>query len=100
MAGILLWANFQQRSAWDYWEDWDYGLRIFYTPSIDLPAPTVRGWPATAYYDIDPKDLNRGGFSLEGVAFNAIVAIVILVTFGGFTEFLVRKFRKAKRHDG
>ena len=62
------------------------------------------GWPFAWWYRPDTGDLSQTEWELYGqpygLAGNILVGIAIAFAAGLLTELVVRRIRKAKRHDG
>ena len=115
VAGVLVWANLERT----------YVEPVVAVPFSSRPPPTsfsfmtklgrLQGWPlvirrlrptvitiSSVPGTIQGTDSSQPiwRWSWISIASNLAVAILILSAFCAITEFLVRRIRKAKRHDG
>ena len=105
VAGVLIWANVRKVKSKD-------GATVVASPTsfLDYTLHT-QGWPSAAietqdpYGRIDPVGGrasnvdNRLVWHTRGIFINVLTAIGCLAGVAIATELLVRKLRKAKRHD-
>ncbi len=86
VAGVLVWANVHLK---DFSADIDSIEMIYHVQS--------QGWPLAARMI---QDHTFSHWLWHNCALNALIALSFLTNAGLLTEFLVRRVRKAKRHDG
>jgi len=98
VAGVLVWANVAHRKPTLLVDD-------------EIEPAFEQGWPATASRTYSFRTMDKpetgdvgvflgSGYRISSALTNLAVALIILITLTTSTEFLARKFRKAKRHDG
>ena len=95
VAGVLVWANVRGRADARYVNSFQQSERFHGWPMVIYAKPVMilpfriggrSSWPSAFYWD--------------GLLNNIVVGISFIGLSSFLTEFLVRKLRKAKRHDG